>query len=175
MDPYLSEIRVLTCNFAPVGWALCQGQILPISQYTALFSLLGTNYGGNGTSNFALPNMQGNMGMGMGQGPGLTDRFIGETDGSTTVTVLQTEMPLHSHTVQAGAAATTNLPAGNSYASEGRGKPPAYVNPTVSPAPVTMNPTTVGVTGGSQPHNNMNPYLALNFCICMSGVFPARN
>lgn len=174
-NPFLAEIRIFTGNFAPKGWALCDGQLMSISQNTALFSLLGTTYGGNGTSNFALPNLQGCAPMQAGQGPGLSLRDLGETAGEQTVTLLQTEMPAHSHTAQ---AATTgggvSTPTNNAWASGIKGHAPAY-SPSASGSNVQMNPFATSIAGGNQPHNNMQPFLGLTFIIALQGVFPARS
>jgi microcystin-dependent protein len=169
-DPFVAEIRIFPFNFAPKGWAFCDGQLLPISQNTALFSLLGTTYGGNGKSNFALPDLQGNAPMHPGQGPGLSLHDLGETGGSETVTLLQSEIPVHSHAVNASAAdGTTGSPHGQLVA-KGVG-----VNMyTTSFNATALNPNAVGPVGGDQPHNNMQPYLTLNFNIALQGVFPPR-
>lgn len=175
-DPFVGEIRMVGFNFAPTGWALCNGQILSISQNTALFSLLGTNYGGNGISNFALPNLQGMAPMDQGQGAGLSQRVMGETDGVPAVTLLFNEIPLHAHAPKAAAAGNSGAP-GPTLTFEGgggRGKPPAYA-PYLSTAAVSMANTAVGFSGGSQPHNNLPPYLTVNFIIALVGVFPARS
>lgn len=175
-NPFLAEIRIFTGNFAPKGWALCNGQLMPLSQNTALFSLLGTTYGGNGTSNFALPNLQGCAPMQAGQGPGLSLRDLGETAGEQTVTLLQTEMPAHSHGVIAGTAGTATLPGpgNNAWASGGKGRPAEFAasSPQTN---VQMNPFATSIAGGSQPHNNMMPFLGLTFIIALQGVFPARS
>lgn len=172
MDPFVGEIRVVGFNFAPRGWAFCNGQLLPISQNTALFSLLGTFYGGDGKSTFALPGLNDMIPINQGQGPGLTDRFIGEQGGSEFVTLLVSEIPAHSHqvTAEAGTANQTS-PSTNIWSSlSGRTPPPLYSN-----APnVTMSPLATAVSGSSFPHNNMPPYLVLNFIIAMQGVFPPR-
>jgi microcystin-dependent protein len=175
MDPFVAEIRIYPFNFAPKGWAFCDGQLIPISQNTALFSLLGTTYGGDGKSTFALPDMQGNAPMHAGQGPGLSLRDLGETGGEQSVTLLQTEMPAHSHGVQ-GVASPASLatPAGNAWASSPRGRPTAYT-PSVPANNVQMSAFGTSVSGGSLPHNNMMPYLGLNFCIALQGVFPPRS
>ncbi len=173
-NPFVAEIRIFPFNFAPKGWLQCNGQLLPISQYTAVFSLIGTYYGGNGTSNFGLPNMQGNYPMNQGQGPGLTQRVIGETGGEATVTLLSTEIPSHSHGVACAATEGTTSPSGAVFGGGGRGKQPSYAAASV-PASATMAPLAVGLTGGSQPHNNLPPFLTLNFCICIQGVFPSRS
>lgn len=174
-SPFVAEIRIFACNFAPTGWATCDGQILPISQNTALFSLLGTFYGGNGQSTFALPNMDGNAPMNQGQGPGLSEHFLGETAGSETVTLLQSEMPAHSHGVVAApnpALVATPSPAVGLARSKVVN---AYLPPANSQGLVSMNPLTIGPSGGDLPHNNMMPFLTLTFCIALQGVFPPRS
>lgn len=172
-NPFLAEIRIFTGNFAPKGWALCDGQLMPISQNTALFSLLGTTYGGNGTSNFAIPNLQGCAPMQAGQGPGLSLRDLGETAGEQTVTLLQTEMPAHSHSVLAGTPGGLPAPANNTWASGVKTGPSLY-SPT-SANNVPMNSFATSIAGGNQPHNNMPPFLGLTFIIALQGVFPARS
>ncbi len=171
-DPFVAEIRIFPFNFAPNGWAFCDGQLLPLSQNTALFSLLGTTYGGNGKSNFALPNLQGRVPMFWGQGPGLSLRDIGESGGSETVTLLESEIPSHSHTLMASSSpASSRTPGGNALARSRGGN--VYQTNT-SQNLVSMAPETVNAAGGDQPHNNMQPYLAFNFCIALQGVFPPR-
>lgn len=179
-DQFVGEIRPFGFNFAPVGWALCAGQILPISQNTALFSLLGTQYGGNGTSTFALPNLQGIVPNGQGQGPGLSDYVIGQTGGEQNVTLLITEMPAHTHTLpaSAGEAGGASTPSPSVYlgAVGSRIEPkPVYLTPAEASPLVPMLSTAVGVAGGSQPHNNMAPYLTINYCIALQGIYPARS
>ena len=175
MDPFVAEIRIVPFNFAPKGWALCNGQILPISQNTALFSLLGTMYGGDGKSTFGLPNFQGSAPMQWGQGPGLSYRDIGEVGVEATVTLLTSEIPAHAHTVQ-GTSASGGLtsPAGNSWGSAARGRPGAYA-PSQGANNLQMSPLGLSPSGGSQPHNNMQPYLVLNFIIALQGVYPPRS
>jgi microcystin-dependent protein len=178
-NPFVAEIRIFGFNFPPQGWAFCAGQLLPLSQNTALFSLLGTTYGGDGKSNFALPNLQGNAPMFYGQGPGLSLHDIGETGGSTSVTLLQTEMPSHNHPFQANAATATNASPANAVYMKGhyddgqghKGQVDLYTTTAPSTA---LNPFALSITGGNLPHNNMQPYLALNFCIALQGVFPPR-
>ena len=173
-DPYVGEIRLVAFNFAPFGWALCNGQIMSISQNTALFSLLGTQFGGDGKSNFALPNLQGMAPMGQGNGAGLTQRFMGETGGEPSVTLLQSEMPSHTHSAQAGAASNTETPGPTTiFGDGGRGKPEAYA--AASGPQATMSAAAVGSAGGNQPHNNLPPYLVSNFVIALQGVFPPRS
>lgn len=171
--PFLAEIRIFGFNFAPKGWALCNGQIMPISQNTALFSLLGTNYGGDGKSNFALPNLQGSAPLHPGQGPGLSFRSLGELGGEQNVTLLQTEMPSHAHTAQGFSGAGGQNPGGNSWADANQRGISTYT-PGSAPSNVQMSPFGLSISGGSQPHNNMMPYLTLNFCIALQGIFPAR-
>ncbi len=169
-DPFVAEIRMFAGNFAPTGWATCDGQILPISQNTALFSLLGTTYGGNGQSTFALPNLEGSAPMHPGQGPGLSLRDLGETGGSESVTLLQSEMPLHAHS-SSGADVQGNVagPAQNFFGGDSTARQFVSSNPNVQ-----MNFQALGVTGGSLPHNNLQPYLVLTFIIALQGVFPPR-
>ncbi len=175
MDPFVGEIRIFTGNFAPLGWALCNGQLLPISQNTALFSLLGTMYGGDGKSNFALPNLQGRAPLMFGQGPGLSPRSQGEVGGAAAVTLTSAQIPAHGHTVSGSASlGTTPAPGGTVWgeASAARGQKIYSTNPGTAPA---MSPQAFGPTGGGQPHNNLPPYLVLNFSIALQGVFPARS
>jgi microcystin-dependent protein len=172
-DPFVAEIRIFPFNFAPKGWAFCDGQLLPLSQNTALFSLLGTTYGGDGKSTFALPNLQGSVPMHPGQGPGLSQRFLGELGGTETVTLLLTEIPLHNHNLQCNNTGGNNTsPVGNLWASGAfqRGGVNLY-DPASSG---DMNLNAVAPAGGGLPHNNMQPYLTVNFCIALQGVFPPR-
>jgi len=173
-DNFVAEIRIFPFNFAPVGWALCNGQILPISQNTALFSLLGTTYGGNGQSTFALPDLQGRAPMHSGQGQGLSQRFLGEEGGEENVTLLISEMPSHTHTVNAKTSGGQTNPAGLVWGTASAAKVAALFYAPVAPSPVPMNPGALTVAGGSQPHNNMMPYLILNFNIALQGIFPPR-
>jgi microcystin-dependent protein len=171
-DPFVAEIRIFPFNFAPRGWAWCDGQLLPLSQNTALFSLLGTTYGGNGKSNFALPDLQGRAPMHPGQGPGLSLHDLGETGGSETVSLLESEIPSHSHAFNVSRAdglvgnPTSQLLAAGigigMYAASNAG------------ALTQMSPNTLTPAGGDQPHNNMQPYLTFYFCIALQGVFPPR-
>jgi microcystin-dependent protein len=171
MDPFVAEIRIFPFNFAPKGWAFCDGQILPLSQNTALFSLLGTTYGGDGKSNFALPNMQGNAPMHPGQGPGLSLHDLGETGGSSTVALLESETPAHSHVLRADTvdAADTNVPSPNASLALSTGG-------TLYQAAggAVLAAQALGPAGGDQPHNNMQPYVTLNFNIALQGVYPPR-
>ncbi|MBO9557899.1 MAG: phage tail protein [Caulobacter sp.] len=182
-DQYLAEIRIFSFPYAPAGWAQCAGQILPISQNTALFSLLGTTYGGNGTSNFALPNLMGNLPLHVGRnqpGPGLQVYDLGQVGGSENVTLLQTEMPIHSHSpVSTTANGTVTTASGNQPAKAFNGNFTQNTQGLVYSAvttPATQLPAQViGVAGGGLPHNNMMPTLFLNYCIALRGAFPARN
>ena len=172
--PFIAEIRIFPYNFAPRNWAFCNGQLMSISQNTALFSLIGTTYGGNGQTTFAVPNLQGTGAIGFGQGPGLSPRSLGEMTGSFSTTLLQTEIPAHGHAPQANSGFGDQKSPANSiwakahvgratdlmYAATGGGSP--------------MNAGAIGSAGGSQPHNNLQPYLVLNFCIALYGVFPPR-
>lgn len=172
-DPFLAEIRIFPFNFAPRGWAFCDGQILPISQNTALFSLLGTTYGGDGRSNFGLPDLQGRAPMHPGQGPGLSLHGLGETGGSETVTLLESEIPAHSH----GLMASTQ-PGEDSAPNPGEGLARSvgaslYQNITNADI-VQLSASALAPAGGDQPHNNMQPYLTLTFCIALQGIFPPR-
>jgi microcystin-dependent protein len=178
-SPFVAEIRIFPFNFAPKGWAFCNGQLMPISQNTALFSLLGTTYGGDGKSNFALPDLQGSVPLQQGQGPGLSLRDLGETGGEDNVTLLTTEMPAHRHFVNADTGqATASSPVSNLYMAghfdDGGGhKGAVQIYTTQAPADV-MNVLSLSIVGSSFPHNNLMPYLTLNFCIALQGVFPAR-
>ena len=170
--PFVAEIRILPYTFAPTGWATCDGQLLPLSQNTALFSLLGTMYGGNGKSNFALPDLQGNAPMHFGQGQGLSERYEGEQSGEQTVTLLTSEIPFHNHTLaDSTKPATEAQPAGQLFA---RGAGVGMYDDNTKPTG-TMDPQALGITGSSQPHNNMQPYLTLQYCIALQGVFPPRS
>lgn len=169
-ESFLAEIRIFPFDFAPIGWAFCDGQLIPVSQNRRLFSLLGTTYGGDGSSTFALPNLQGCAPMQPGQGPGLSPRVLGEEGGSKTVTLLESEIPVHSHALNASQADSfSRIPAGELPAT---GLGVGFYAPSGSLTP--MNPNMMAPAGGSQPHNNMMPYLTLSFCISMQGVYPAR-
>jgi len=173
-DPFVAEIRIFPFNFAPKGWAWCDGQILPISQNTALFSLLGTTYGGDGKSTFALPNLQGSAPMHPGQGPGLSLHDLGETGGSETVTLLESEMPAHSHAWQASNAEGISQTPVATLLAGGVGGIAQYAAP---PSPGSLTPladNALTPAGGDQPHNNMQPYLTLYFNIALQGVYPPR-
>ena len=170
-DPFVAEIRIFPFNFAPKGWAFCDGQLLPLSQNTALFSLLGTTYGGDGKSNFALPDMQRNAPMHPGQGPGLSLHDLGETGGSETVTLLESEIPAHSHAMRGttGDPADVKIPNPNAAWGISQQAQIYQANNDVFMAPEALAPA-----GGDQPHNNMQPYLTFYFNIALQGVFPPR-
>jgi microcystin-dependent protein len=171
-DQFVGEVRCVGFNFPPAGWAFCDGQLMPISQNTALFSLLGTFYGGDGKSTFALPNLQGNVAIAQGQGPGLSARFIGEVSGSANVTLLQTEMAMHPHTYMSDPDdGPADSPTPNSTSSYSLG--PAVYTTAASPL-VPMASNALPIAGSSLPHNNMMPYLVLNFVIALQGIFPSR-
>ena len=173
MDPFVAEIRIVPFNFAPKGWAFCDGQLMPLSQNTALFALLGTTYGGDGKSTFALPNLQGMAAMHPGQGPGLSLRDLGEIGGTTDVTLLVSEMPAHTHTMSANTSpATITVPAPDtSFARSGGG---SFYKQSPFGTTVQLAPQALPPAGGSLPHNNLQPYLTLNYIIALQGVFPAR-
>jgi len=169
-DPFVAEIRIFGGNFAPKGWAFCDGQIMPIGQNTALFSLLGTTYGGDGRSTFALPDLRGRSPLHQGQGPGLTSRFLGESAGVETVTVTQSQIPMHTHALAAGSAAASTNPGGNLF-----GKPVSakIYGPVTSMVP--MSAGAIGSAGQNQAHDNRQPYLVLSFIIALQGIFPPRS
>lgn len=185
--PFVGEVKAFGFNFSPRNYMFASGQLLPIAQNSALFSILGTTYGGNGTTNFALPNLNGAIPMGNGSGPGLTPRVLGETGGTESVTLLVTEMPSHNHTV-----ATRADPSGTTHMTDqpqpgyfitrfqyfSAGPANSWYKPapaTPIPTPTTLYPLTVSLTGGNLPHNNLQPLLVLNWCVAVRGVFPARN
>lgn len=169
-DPFVAEIRIFPFNFAPRGWAFCDGQILPISQNTALFSLLGTVYGGNGQSTFALPNLQDRSPIQPGQAPGGSDYDLGQEGGTEFITLIESEMPLHNHTANPRTS-LGNQTTPTNFAWAGSQIAKQYVT---SAPNTTMALQTIGIAGGSLPHNNMQPYLTLNFCIALQGIFPPR-
>ncbi|HWJ81685.1 MAG TPA: tail fiber protein [Nocardioides sp.] len=170
-DPFVAEIRIFPFNFAPRGWAWCNGQLLPISQNTALFSLLGTYYGGDGKSNFALPDLQGSAPMHPGQGPGTSQHFLGEVGGTETVTLLVSEIPVHQHVVSADVVdlGDTSTPGTAAVYAQSAGGT-LYQDA----ADTQLAPTALAPAGGDQPHNNMQPYLTCNFNIALQGVYPSR-
>lgn len=172
-DPFVAEIRIFPFNFPPTGWAFCQGQLMPISQNTALFSLLGTVYGGDGKSTFALPDLQGSAPMQPGQGQGLSERFLGEMSGVESITLLVSEIPVHTHQLRASIENATQgtLTPGITLASSISG---SLYQDNVNSNLATMAFQSLPPAGGGLPHNNMQPYLTLNFCIALQGVFPQR-
>ena len=175
MDPFLGEVRAVGFNFAPNGWALCQGQLLPISQNAALFSILGTTYGGNGTSTFALPNLQGNVPVHRGQGPGLSNYALGQKGGTTTVTLQFANLTPHTHAMPCfSQPATLASPTSATWASSGEGRtpPPMYV--ATPNTKVNMSASAILPIGSGAPHNNMSPYLGVYSIIALQGVFPVR-
>lgn len=172
-EPYLGEIRMVGFNYAPRGWALCAGQLMSIAQNTALFSLLGTMYGGDGRVTFGLPDFRGRAPLSFGQGPGLQMYTQGEMSGSETVTLISTEMPMHNHLVATTATpGTVNAPGNSFLAGTARGGVALYA-PTSDGS--TLAPQSVGLAGGNQPHNNMQPFTVVNFIIATNGIFPSRN
>lgn len=180
-EPFLGEIRMVGFNFAPRGWAFCQGQIMAIAQNTALFSLLGTTYGGNGQTTFGLPDLRGRSPVGTGQGPGLSTVTLGEVAGSENVSLLTTNMPMHNHATSvevAGVAATpTTVPSAtnNVLGASGGGQGQASIWSTTLATPVPIAGVVSGMAGGSQPFAIRNPYLGINFVIALQGIFPSRN
>lgn len=180
MDPFIGEIRAFGFYFPPRGWALCNGALLSISQNTALFALIGTQFGGNGTSNFALPNLQGSIAVGAGQGPGLSNYVVGQTGGAQTVTLTQQQMPAHVHPLPANATGSGRKSADPNpsvvLGGGGRtGQGNFYVNPaTQASSPAVMASANIGIAGSNQPHNNMAPSVVLNYCIALQGIFPSR-
>ena len=170
-NPFVAEIRIFGFNFPPLGWAACQGQILAIAQNTALFSLLGIQYGGNGTSNFALPNLQGIVPIGQGNGPGLSPRGIGQTGGVETVTLTTAQMAAHSHTAACDTAAGDDYgPGTDVWAPDAAGG-----NEYTAASSGQMNAASLSQVGGGAAHNNLQPYLSMNYCIALQGVFPPRS
>ncbi|MDH4393107.1 MAG: tail fiber protein [Aquabacterium sp.] len=170
-EAFVAEIRIFGFNFAPRGWAFCDGQLLPIAQNTALFSLLGTNYGGDGRSTFGLPDLRGRFALHQGQGPGLSDRIVGETGGQASVSLLASQMPAHSHALQAAVSPTTAAPAGAALAPTANGT----VVYRSGAANAQMAASSIGSAGTGQAHENRQPLLGLNFCIALRGIFPPRS
>jgi microcystin-dependent protein len=177
-DPFLGEIRAMSFNYPPKGWAFCNGQTLPINQNQALFALLGTTYGGNGITTFQLPNLQGRLAIGSGQGPGLTNRTLGESSGEAAHALTIAETPNHTHSINAYTApgAPTNVPSPSvilaSASTDQTGNPGVLVYGSSAP---TTSTVPLGQAGNSQPHENEMPYLVMNYCIAMAGIFPSRN
>jgi microcystin-dependent protein len=174
-DQFVGEIRIFGCNFPPAGWALCNGQLLPISQNTALFSILGTTYGGDGKSTFALPNFQGCAPLQQGQGPGLSLYDLGEVGGESSVTLLTSQIPQHSHAVGCfNGPGTLASPAGNVFAMAKVGRQSENRYSATSGTGPPVAPNAISQAGGSVPHNNMPPFLVMNFCVALQGIFPPR-
>jgi microcystin-dependent protein len=178
-DPFLGQIQIVGFNFAPKGWATCDGQLLPINQNQALFAILGTTYGGDGRTTFGLPDLRDRTPLGAGQGPGLSSYQLGEVDGSETVTLTAAQLPQHTHALMAdGSVSGSGTPTGTEVFGVSKGAKPGAVNVYGSAAnanTTAMDPSALSATGGSQPHNNRQPYLGLLFIIAMQGIFPARN
>jgi len=168
MDPYLGEIKLLPWNWPPKGWALCQGQLLPIAQNTALFSLLGTTYGGNGQTTFALPDLRGRVPIHQGN-----NYVMGETGGQEMVTLVMSQLPMHQHALQATTTPGNDVRPFNNILGETDPSSPRYASDAANL--VTLNPGSVQPQGGNLPHNNMQPYLALSYCIALQGIYPSRN
>jgi microcystin-dependent protein len=173
MEGYIAEIRMFAGNFAPRGWAFCQGQILSIAQNTALFALIGTTYGGNGQTTFALPDLRGRVPVGPGLGPGLPNVDLGQMSGEATHTLISTEMPAHTHSANAVASGGNSGTPGTGVVWAGSTARDSIYS---SGAPnTTLQGAAIGQAGGSQPHNNMQPYTGINYIICIEGIFPSRN
>jgi microcystin-dependent protein len=174
MDPYVGEIRIFGFNFAPFGWALCNGQLMAISSNTALFSLLGTTYGGNGQTNFALPDFRAKVPMHFGDGPGLTPRVLGETAGSTSITLNSTNLPQHNHVLQVAESPTldTGVPSSSTWIGIATAAALYIVTPNTN---TNLAPQAILTQGGNLPHENQQPFLTMSFCISLRGVFPPRN
>ncbi|PSJ65700.1 phage tail protein [Kumtagia ephedrae] len=177
-DQFVAEIRIFPFNFPPKGWAFCNGQLMPISQNTALFALLGTTYGGDGKSTFALPNLEGCAAMQPGQGSGLSERFLGEEGGTQSITLLSSEMPAHSHNfMTSNNDAASGTPAGQQFAKgawDSGSESGRIATYTTNPPDTTFAFQALSIAGGNLPHPNMQPYLTLNYCIALQGIFPQR-
>lgn len=173
--PYVGEIRLLGCNFAPVGWQVCDGRLMSIAENDVLFTLIGTTYGGDGVTTFALPDLSGRLPLGQGQGPGLTNRVIGERAGTETVTLTTQQIPAHTHGVLAGTSAATTGTPGTGVIPGAVANQTMYVTNTAGAVPFTASGQSVGSVGGSQPHENCMPSLGLNYCISLFGIFPSQN
>lgn len=179
MEPFLGEIRMVGFNYAPNGWALCNGQLMPINQYTALFSLLGTAFGGDGRQSFGLPNLQSRVPIHQGQGAGLSPYIMGQIGGTENVTLLQNQMPAHNHLESViNQAATTANPVGGLLAQVNNGdgrQPTTYPAYATGASSGTLAPNAISMAGGNLPHQNLQPYLCVNFIIALNGVFPSRS
>lgn len=176
MDAYIGDIRLFAGSYAPAGWLLCAGQLLSISEYDTLFALIGTTYGGDGVTTFQMPDLRGRLPVGQGNGPGLTPRVIGEQFGVEAVTLLTPQIPSHSHIFSASTASpsTSPSPAGNVFAHSDADNIYAPL-PTTGADPQVMNVASVQAAGGTQPHNNIMPTTAMNYIMCVAGIFPSRN
>jgi microcystin-dependent protein len=175
-NQFLGEIRIFAGNFAIRGWAFCNGQVLPIAQYQALFAILGTTYGGNGTVTFALPNLQDKAPVSWGSGPGLATYVVGQTGGAATHTLTGNELPSHNHPAQAVAGSGRSpTPGGNLWAEPHVGRSNVQMYSDVVANPTPLSPAALALTGGGLPHNNVPPVLTLNFIIALTGTFPSRN
>jgi microcystin-dependent protein len=168
-QPFIGEIRMFGGSFAPAGWAFCNGQLIPISENDALFILLGTTYGGDGQETFALPNLQSRIPIQMGQSSGTSNYIIGETGGVEQVTLITNQIPIHTHPPLGSNTGLSDNPSGSYWADTATGKP--FV---AAPPAVLMNPSTITPTGGSQPHDNMLPYLCVTYIISLFGIFPSQ-
>jgi len=174
-DPFIGQILLVGFNFAPVGWHICDGTLLPISQYAALFSLLGTSYGGNGTTNFALPDLRSRVPIGIGQGVGLSTYVIGQQAGVENVTLLANQMPAHNHNINATASGGGVASPANAFLAETADPRSVYNTYSASQSsPATLNPGSLSTSGGNQPHTNIQPVLAMNYIIALQGIFPSR-
>src|SRR5262245_12581551 len=173
MDAFIGMIVMFGGNFAPRGWAFCNGQLLSIAQNTALFSILGTTYGGNGQTTFALPNLQGRVAIHPGQSPGTSNYTLGETAGTENVTLTTSQMPMHNHIVAASQSASTTNPQGSVPSNDSRGTPVTIY--AAQSDGTQMNPQMIGVAGGSQPFSVVQPFQCVNYIICLEGIYPSRN
>ncbi len=172
-EPFIGQIMMFAGNFAPRGWAFCEGQLLSVAQNTALYSILGTTYGGNGQTTFALPDLRGRLPMQPGQGPGLSPRSLGEQGGSESVTLNSSQMPAHNHSLNVSSQqGDTETPVGTVLAADNTA---SITNYRAAPIDGTMSPSAIGAAGGTQPHNNMSPFLCINFIIALEGIYPSRS
>lgn len=175
-NPFVGQIISVGFNFAPIGWAFCNGQLLAISNFNALFTLIGTTYGGDGQTTFALPNLCGRVPVNQGQGPGLSPYALGQNAGTETVTLTTNQIPQHNHTVNVtSSAGTTNVPSGSTYLSDTGPGTPVILSYTAFANAQALTPSTIAPTGGNLPHENQQPYLCINYIICLDGIFPSPN
>jgi len=170
-EPFIGEIRIFGLNFEPRGWAACDGRLLPISQYTALFSILGTTYGGDGRTVFALPNLKGRIPLGAGTGPGLTPRDLGASAGTEAVTLSPNQLPLHNHAAKCNSGNGNQYGPANHYWAQDAGGAKEYGGGSAG----QMSAGAIAPAGGGQPHNNLQPYAVVNYCIALTGIFPPRS